>query len=243
MSNSYFQFKEFTVIQEKAACKVGTDGVLCGAWANTENAKEILDIGTGTGLISLMMAQKNKNAKITAIEKDIETTEEAKLNVLKSNYSDRIEVINISLEEYMNECFKKFDLIVSNPPFYLNSLKSSNNKKALANHTDCPFFMTMFRFAKIYLTPKGKIVLIFPPDNTNAINEMAETEGLFVNNQILIKTTPEKNAKRIIVEYGKEKSIINGDELVIEEGGRHTYSDKFKELTSPFYQDRVFRVC
>ena len=113
---SVFKFKKFSIVQSKSAMKVGTDGVLLGSWVNCQKAKKILDIGAGTGLISLMLAQRNKECNITAIEIDKDTSEEAKININNSKWRDRISIINISLNNFATS--EKFDFIVSNPPYF-----------------------------------------------------------------------------------------------------------------------------
>ena len=128
MPNDYFKFKQFTIHQDKCAMKVGTDGVLLGAWAECANAKGILDIGTGTGLIALMIAQRS-NAKIDAVEIDETASKQAKENIKKSLWNDRIEILNISFQDFSKSTNEKYDLIVSNPPYFQNSLYAPDEKR------------------------------------------------------------------------------------------------------------------
>ncbi|MDD2381516.1 MAG: methyltransferase, partial [Mariniphaga sp.] len=133
--NNYFQFKHFSIIQENAAFKVGTDAVLLGSWVNISTAKTILDIGTGTGIIALMMAQRS-TARITGIEIEKNAAEEATGNVKNSPWNQRVNILNTSFQDFVKAHTGVFDLIVSNPPFFTNSQKSKCNLLALARHND-----------------------------------------------------------------------------------------------------------
>ena len=135
MPNPYFRFKKFTVYHDRCAMKVGTDGVLLGAWVNV-SGDNILDIGTGTGLISLMMAQRNEKAVIDAIDIDSDAVSQAKDNIGNSPFSNRINSWNASLQEFSSKVEKRYDVIVSNPPFFVQSLKSPNKERSVARHTD-----------------------------------------------------------------------------------------------------------
>ncbi|HYX05427.1 MAG TPA: methyltransferase, partial [Bacteroidales bacterium] len=135
MSQSGFRFKQFTIIQDKTAMKVGTDGVLLGAWTRPEKAASILDIGTGTGLIALMMAQKSK-ALITAVEIDKDAADQAQQNTENSPWHERIQVHQSSVQEFSANFGKKFDLIISNPPYFHQSFKNPGIKRSLARHND-----------------------------------------------------------------------------------------------------------
>ena len=135
MANPYFQFKKFTVWHDKCAMKVGTDGVLLGEWASTERCQRILDVGTGTGLIALMLAQRS-TAILDAIDIDSDACLQAQENIAKSPFANRIQVYQTSLSEYMPDENIKYDLIVSNPPYFIDSLKCPDTKRNLARHTD-----------------------------------------------------------------------------------------------------------
>jgi tRNA1Val (adenine37-N6)-methyltransferase len=136
-----FKFKQFEIHQDRCAMKVGTDGVLLGAWA--PGGKRILDVGSGTGLISLMMAQRFPEAQVRGIDMDGEACEEAAENVAASPFADRVEIECCRLQDYHSE--ESFDAIVSNPPFFLNSLKNPDSKRTMARHTDSLPFRDLFR--------------------------------------------------------------------------------------------------
>jgi len=136
MPNHYFQFKEFLINQDKSSMKVTTDGCLFGAIIDHEEAKQILDIGAGTGLLSLMMSQKISDAKVTAVEIDSSCAIECAANFEASRWKDRLKIINVSIQEFAENSDQKFDLIVSNPPFYQNHFLPQNNNQSIARHQE-----------------------------------------------------------------------------------------------------------
>ena len=155
-----FKFKQFEIHQDRCAMKVGTDGVLLGAWA--PGGKHILDVGSGTGLISLMMAQRFPEAQVLGIDMDGEACEEAAENVAASPFADRVEIECCRLQDYHSA--ESFDAIVSNPPFFLNSLKNPDSKRTMARHTDSLPFRDLFRGAKMLLSDDGVFSVIVPSE-------------------------------------------------------------------------------
>ena len=145
MSNSYFQFKQFTVFHDRCAMKVGTDGVLLGAWTRTGQGCSILDIGTGTGLIALILAQRIPDARITAVELDREAALQAAENVRNSPWAARIEVVEADIRQYATRVSHPFDIIVSNPPFFNSSLHSPSEARTQARHTDSLSYAELFQ--------------------------------------------------------------------------------------------------
>lgn len=234
MANTYFKFKQFTIQQEKSAMKVGTDGVLLGAYAKCENAFNILDIGTGTGLIALMMAQRSQ-AHIDAIELDKNAFDEAWQNVQNSDWSDKITVFQSSFQEYAEICLRKYQLIVSNPPFFSNSIKNPDQKKSLARHDDALPVNDLFIGVKKLLTTDGIFSVIIPAVNLDEFEKVAHTQHIHLTELVKIKPTPDKPVKRIIASFSKEKYPIQESELVIENGGRHVYSKDYQALTREYY--------
>ncbi len=227
-----FRFKQFTIKQERAAMKVGTDGVLLGAWANVNNAHRILDIGTGTGLIALMMAQRTL-ANITALEIDEKGYLDACENVNNSRWADRINVINTALQEY--NCSFKFDVIVSNPPFFIDSMKASCNSRTKARHTDTLSINDLFKYSAQLLDEDGEFHLILPVDNLEVANKAARSNNFYIHRICYVKPTPQINAKRVLLTYSFKNTSLLHDELIIEEFGRHNYSQKYIDLTKDFY--------
>ena len=234
MANTYFKFKQFTINQDRCAMKVGTDGVLLGSYANVENTQNILDIGTGTGLIALMLAQRS-NAKITAIEIEEEASIQAKENIENSKFTSQIEVINTSLQAYKETTNNKFDLIVSNPPYFQNSYKAETDQRTTARHTTELTYNELISNSAKLLSNIGEICIIIPKDEEQNLIEIANNNNLFVIDILKIKPTPTKPPKRIILTFSKKEKPIKQSELIIEDKGRHNYSEKYIELTKEFY--------
>ncbi len=233
MSNDYFQFKQFKIIQEKTAMKVGTDGVLLGAWTDIQNSKSILDIGTGTGLIALMLAQKS-NADIEAVEINNEAFFEAEQNIVNSKWDKRIKIYNISFQEFCKSN-KKFDLIVTNPPYFIDSMKSPELNRTIARHNNELSYKDLLLGVDALLNKNGIFCLILPYEQTNKFLNMAQDYNLFCTKKTIVKPTLNKQANRVLLELQRTKQIIIENELIIEDKGRHQYSKEYIELTKDFY--------
>ena len=177
MSNSSFKFKQFTIYHDKCAMKVGTDGVLLGAWAPIANVKRVLDVGTGTGLIALQLAQRNPHAKITAIEIDTVAAEQAKNNVLHSPWADRIEVLCLDFRNYQQD--DKFDLLVSNPTYFMDALKCPDEQRCMARHAGGLNYHSLFRHAVHLLSEQGKVSIIIPSEVEKTAGDAAWSHKYF----------------------------------------------------------------
>jgi len=234
MAKTEFKFKQFTINQDKTAMKVGTDGVLLGAWTNCETVNTILDIGTGTGLIALMLAQKS-DAKIYAIEKNTDAYKQAVENINNSAWKHKFEIINQSFQDYYKNNEIKFDLIVSNPPFFSNSLKNNNKNKAEARHNDfLPFEELVCGVEKLsHHTTIFSVILPFE-DKEYFIN-LCSNNQLFCNKITNVKPNSEKNAKRILMQFSKTQQIFVEDILTIENHQRHSYTNEYINLTKEYY--------
>jgi tRNA1Val (adenine37-N6)-methyltransferase len=233
MANSYFQFKQFIVHQDRCAMKVGTDGVLLGAWTTIGEAQHILDIGTGTGLIALMLAQRS-GAKIDAIEIDEAAARQASENVQLSPWNDRIRIIHTSLQEYT--VFEKhYDLIVTNPPYFYNSLPATDFRRTIARHTHYLDFEMLIQAVKNLLTPDGRLAIILPTENFSSFASGAYKSGLFTIRETHVKPSPGKPVKRILAEFSFYDAAKEFSEFIIEEFGRHGYSEEYHLLTKDFY--------
>ncbi|MBR8536760.1 methyltransferase [Carboxylicivirga sediminis] len=236
MANSYFQFKQFTIHQSQAAMKVGTDGVLLGAWADIDSCSVILDVGTGTGLIALMMAQRNAKAMITAIDIDEGAVKQAVFNVEASDWSNRILVELCPLQAFKPKACGLFDHVVCNPPFFNNAFKSENQSRTRARHTDSLSYNDLVAYAHQLTHEKGRLSLIIPYDSSEELISSAKHVGWYLHKRLNIRPTPNKKYVRALVEFIKE-DVAEAclDDMIIEDKGRHKYSDKYIALTKDFY--------
>lgn len=235
MPNPYFQFKQFTVYHDQCAMKVGTDGVLLGAWAKvySDSTIKVLDIGTGTGLISLMLAQRNKNIDIDAIDIDNNAIKQATENIKNSPFGSQINCYNLSLQDFAKKN-NKYDLIVSNPPFFNQSLKSPKQNRTLARHTDSLFIEELIELSSLLLSEKGRFSMIYPYENKDQILSLANTNNLFPCRITEVYPTPTSKPKRILVELSKEYFSTETNQLTIEID-RHVYSPDFIKLVRDYY--------
>ncbi|MGV8962332.1 MAG: tRNA1(Val) (adenine(37)-N6)-methyltransferase [Candidatus Saccharimonadaceae bacterium] len=237
MSNFFFKFKQFTVFQDQCAMKVGTDGVLLGAWTKVNESNRILDIGTGTGLIALMLAQRNTNAQIKAIDIDEDCVVQAQQNVASSVFANRIQVEQKSFQEYVNESGVKYDLIVSNPPFFQNSLKSPNSFRNFARHDTTLSFSEIIIKSSLLLSNNGRLALVLPFDLKHQVIDEAFKADLATHRITNVFPLPYKPAKRFLIEFGLEEKECVEDNLIIELS-RHQYTNEFITITMEFYLDR-----
>lgn len=234
MPNPYFRFKQFTVFHDQCAMKVGIDGVLLGAWAPVENAKRILDVGTGTGLIALILAQRS-NAAIIGIDIDQLAILQATENIRNSPWPSRLTVMKKSFQEYSNVLPERFDLIVSNPPFFINSTKTPIENRTAARHTDSLTHEELIENAISLLKSSGRICIILPVNEGLRCINFAESKGLYCTKQVTVFPKPGSDSKRLLVELSLIKSPKTETELVIESEVRHQYSTEFIELVKDFY--------
>lgn len=237
MSNNFFRFKQFAVYQDYCAMKVGTDGVLLGAWSGLSMCNNVLDIGTGTGLIALMIAQRNAKATIDAIDIDEGCIWQAKQNVIQSPFAHRVSVQQYSFQDFIQQVDKKYDLVISNPPFFQNALKPPSLSRSYARHTDTLSFYEIISEGVSLLKENGRIALILPHEFKQAILAHAATVNLFVHRITNVFPLSHKPAKRLLIEFGRREVVCFEDNLIIEHG-RHQYTDEFKALTMDFYLDK-----
>jgi tRNA1Val (adenine37-N6)-methyltransferase len=234
MPNASFAFKQFTIRHDKCAMKVNTDAVLLGAWVEPNGSKKILDIGTGTGVIALMLAQKSK-AGILAIDIDKESTDQAKANVSTSTFTN-VEVENISFQELSQKSNERFDLIVTNPPYFIGSLKSPTDTRTIARHTDLLPFSDIINGVKKLLDEKGKFCLILPTKEAAKFKEMAEQQGLYLSKLMRVRTRSDKDTeKRHLMQFEFKETEYSESTLVIESDRAMNYTEEYKNLTKDYY--------
>ena len=227
-----FQFKQFSILQEKSAMKVGTDGVLLGSWTPINNENTVLDIGTGTGLIALMLAQRSSSLLIDALEVDNDAYTEAVFNFENSIWKERLNPIYTSLELFHNS--KHYDLIVCNPPYYTDTYTSQNKKRTLARHVDGLTFELLLEHTNRLLSKVGKCSFILPFKEQNNFIDLAKHYGLFLVKQSLVKGRVDLPYKRCMLLFGRVEEECQYEELIIEID-RHKYTDSYIALTKEFY--------
>jgi tRNA1Val (adenine37-N6)-methyltransferase len=232
MANNYFNFKQFTINQEKAAFRVGTDGVLLGAYADVRSAGRILDVGTGTGLIALMLAQRC-DAEIVAIEPDHDSFLQSCENINSSRWNDRITVFESTIQEFND--IRKFDLIVTNPPYFSDSIRNPDTRKAIARHNDTLTSGDILMHSSRFLSRQGKLQLIMPFIEGNIFIAEAADYGFFCHDLLRIKPLPTSEIRRLIMSFGRERKKPSEKFLTIEHGKRHEFTEEYKKLTGEFY--------
>lgn len=233
MSNTYFQFKQFTVWHDKCAMKVGTDGVLLGAWTSVQDASRILDIGTGTGLVALMLAQRSlEESHIVALEIDEAAVIQAKENIFRSPWKDRIEVLQKDF------CFfhssDKFDVIVSNPPYFIDSLACLDQQRNLARHNDSLTYEELLKGVAGLLTNEGRFTVVIPTDVVDKVKLLAMNYGMYAVRQLNVMTKPGGIPKRTFICFSFKKQECLTEALIIELS-RHQYSKEYINLTREYY--------
>ncbi len=235
MANPYFRFKKFTVWHDKCAMKVGTDGVLLGGWAYVSEAARILDIGTGTGLIALMLAQRSPEARIDGIDLDRDACMQAEANVAASPFAGRIRIFPVSLADYRPDEGRKYDLIVSNPPYFTDALKCPDPQRRMARHTDTLPLDELLQTARGWLHPAGRLALVWPAEGRERLERAAREAGLHFIRLTEVHSLPGVPPKRLLAELGMQPvaETVFG-RLAIEQEG-HRYTEEFTALVKDFY--------
>jgi len=237
MANTYFRFKQFTVQQEACAMKVTTDACLFGAWSaaamSTQNAagKTLLDIGTGTGLLSLMIRQKN-NLEIEAVEIDAAATAQAKENVTASPWPESMQVhqgdiLNMGI-------LKSYDYIISNPPFYEKELKSTDSKRNTAHHSHQLTLQALLSFIATHLKADGQFFLLLPYKRRNEVQALLQKNQLLIYTEAIVQQTPTHTPFRIMLQGGFEQAACKTNPIIIAESNQQ-YTPEFKTLLKDYY--------
>lgn len=231
-----FKFKQFTINQDRCAMKVGTDGVLLGAWVPIDNRPfSVLDIGAGTGLIALMLAQRSSAEQIDALEIDEEAYEQAVDNFENSPWGDRLFCYHAGLDEFMEEPEDEYDLIVSNPPFYSEDYKSNDEQRDMARFQDALPFEDLVEAADLLLSENGVFAVIIPFSEEERFVALAKEFELYPIKITRVKGTPTAIIKRSLLAFSRnEGAKVIVDELIIEIA-RHDYTEDYVKLTKEFY--------
>ena len=231
-----FTFKQFSVNQDRCAMKIGTDGVLLGAWTPLiNNPFNVLDIGAGTGILSLMLAQRSNAEQIDAIEIDEDAYEQCVENFEASPWGDKLFCFHAGLDEFVDEPEDEYDLIVSNPPFYTDDYKTDNTSRDLARFEDALPFEELIEAAALLLSDNGIFSVIIPYKEEERFIDLCAEVELFPVKVTRVKGTPTTEIKRSLLAFKRfELSVLEADELVIETS-RHQYTDDYINLTKDFY--------
>ncbi|MCH2023073.1 MAG: methyltransferase [Saprospiraceae bacterium] len=235
-----FKFKQFEIQQDRCAMKIGTDGVLLGAWANVAQASSILDIGTGTGILSLMAAQRNHNAVIDALEIEEKAFEQASLNIQNSPWKERITVYHRSVQNHKDiDTYNYYDCIICNPPFYNIDTKSHIKDKArnIARNSKTLSFDALLECTKNLLEVKGSLSLILPIAEGNEFIFKALSQGFFLTKKTVVIPRVGKAPNRFLLEFRLSDSKTIENKLTIRNEGKkyHDYTDAYIHLHKDFY--------
>jgi tRNA1Val (adenine37-N6)-methyltransferase len=232
-SNADFHFKQFTVTHQNSTHKVGTDGVLLGAWTEVISAGNILDIGTGTGVIALMLAQRTPEAvTIDAIEIEKQDAEVAALNVVHSPWPQKIQVHQTALQDFFPK--KKYDLVVANPPYFVNSLLPPEKKRSDARHAHALSFSDLLESTLRLLNPGGRLSLILPYREGLQFIEQSESRGIFCIRKCAFQSRSHKPIERLLLEFSRKAIMPREEALTLYRHG-NAWSEDYQELTRDFY--------
>lgn len=235
MANTFFQFKQFRINQDRCAMKVSTDAVVLGALVKSRAPKNILDIGTGTGVLALMMAQKFPLATIDAIEIDGEAYLQAKDNVLSCTLGDRIRVHHLPFQKYIVPEIRQYDLIISNPPYYSGQLQSNKNTINLARHEQGLNFSDLWKGVNEQLNANGVFWLILPPREMGDFKIFGQKKGFYQQSQVLLQDNKSSKPHRIIAAFSRNAALAASEEsvLVIKDSD-NSYSEQYVHLLKDF---------
>jgi len=232
MKSPVFRFKQFEIRQDLTAMKVGTDGVLLGAWAEVDNPRRILDIGTGTGLIALMLAQRFPTAQIDALEVETAAAEQALNNFEISPWKNRLHLIHSDFNEFQTE--NRYDLIVSNPPYFDEDYLSTDAGRNLARHSHSLRLKDLLLKSKKILSKQGSIQLILPVQKERNLQQILRNNQLYINKITYVKGRKDLSAKRVLLSISAYPVKTRTGSLTIEKA-RHEYTPEYIALTRDFY--------
>ncbi len=236
MPNDYFKFKQFTIRQNACSMKVGTDGVLLGAWVKVEeNPPRILDVGTGTGLIALMLAQRSPQSQVDAVEVDEAAAAQAKQNAEGSPWASRVGIFRQDFNDFAKRAAQRYDLIVSNPPYFKQSLTSPDSGRTLARHAEELLHEDLLRGALRLLAPLGRLAVVMPYVEGNVFIALAANEGLYCNRKLNVSTKKDRPTKRLLLEFSRSRARLDEQSLHIESSALNSFTSEYQALTKDFY--------
>jgi len=229
-----FIFQQFTIRQDKAAFKVGTDSVLLGAWTHVHGTGAMLDIGTGTGLLALMLAQRS-NATVLAIETDPLSSAQAAENFANSPWAGRLSSLHTDAETFFRTSSEKFDLVITNPPYFSGSLLPADRRKELARHTSKLDFRLLASAIPNLLKPEGRFAFILPCDGFEKLVFLLSENGIFPLRTCEVKSFSNGPVIRMMGEFGAQKATAVTESIYLYEDGRRQRSALYSGLTKEFY--------
>lgn len=230
-----FFFKQFEIKQDQCLMKVGTDGVLLGAWAATQDTKHLLDIGTGTGLISIMLAQRSTEAQVDAVEIDEHACQQAQENIAASPWANRITAFPEAIQDFARSSTTKYDLIVSNPPFFSGGTFSNNQKRANVRHTVKLPHGELLIAVRSLLAKTGKFCVILPFIEGLRFEEIAKTYNLYCTRKTEVHPKKDKSIERLLLQFERSEQTCVVNQLIIQKEARNDWTDDYIALTKDFY--------
>jgi len=231
-----FYFKQFRVKDDRSTMRVGTDAVLLGAAVDIMGAQDILEIGTGCGIIALMMAQRS-DAMIDAIEIDADSVQQARENVMNSPWPDRIHIFHSSFQEFTRACSKKYELIISNPPYYSKSSKSGDTKRDIGRHTDWLNFNSLINHSKEIMKETGSLWVVLPVRESDDFIDKAMKNGLYLNDQLKFIPRKGKEPNRVVLKLMKEKKNEVTEHFLTHRNADGTFSEEYIHFMKAFFID------
>jgi tRNA1Val (adenine37-N6)-methyltransferase len=238
-----FVFKQFKIHQDRCAMKVGTDGVLLGAWADVQDVQSILDIGTGTGVIAIMLAQKTQNASgntegatIHAVEIDDLAVNQARDNMAGSPFAQRLTVFHDSIQDFAKKQTEKYDLVVSNPPFFTGGTLSSNGDKTNVRHTVKLPHGDLMNATRELMHKNGRFCVILPLIEGLRFIEISRTYGFYLTRRTDVRPKQDKGIERLLLQFELSNRTFSHDELIIQNSrDERDYTEGYRDLTKDFY--------
>ena len=230
-----FHFKQFTIHQDKCTMKIGTDGVLLGAWADTNGAQRILDIGTGTGVIAVMMAQRAPEAEVFGVEINQEAFEQARENALACPWPNRLFILHAPIQQFSREHQGQFDLILSNPPFFTGGTFSNSQDRNDVRHTAKLSHSDLLSSARRLLSPHGKFCVILPLIEGLRFQELAQSYHLYCSRLTEVRSKAGKPVERVLLQLECHPKTTRKDSLIIQKEGQNEWTEAYIALTQAFY--------
>jgi len=230
-----FRFKQFSIEQDRCPMKINTDGVLLGAWADVSDCRTALDIGTGTGVIAIMLAQRSEALRIHAVEIDADACEQARRNMAACPWAERLEAFHASIQQYSRQTEQRYDLIVSNPPFFTGGTFSSNENRTMVRHTVKLPHGDLLAAVRTLLQPSGRFCVVLPYLEGLRFRELASSYHLYCTRLMEVRPKADKPVSRLLLQFERHPRPLQSEELVIQGEGPSQWTEAYVALTGAFY--------